>query len=149
LQYNNNSVISLSYFFWRNGAAVDLSTLVPGLVSAIDLNDSSLILGTRDAEKPFLYDMGANTVVALPDLVVADAVENPTMIGVDDAGRVVASVLTNKPTDTPRDVYWLPAGGTSWIYTGMSQTKAHPVILSKRGLVLASCLDSHKGFSGC
>lgn len=137
-----------TYFLWKNGTAVNLSTLVPGLVSAIDLNDSSLILGVRDGETPFfLYDAGANTVVSLPDLVVAGAVET-TLTGVDNVGRVVASVLTNRPTDENRDVYWLPAGGTSWTYTGISLVRVLPG-LSKSGLVFASCLDRYNGTTGC
>jgi hypothetical protein len=138
-----------TYFLWKNGSTVDLSTRVPGLVSARDLNNSGLILGTRIATNPFfLYDSVANTIRSLPNLVVPNAVTSPTVHGVDSAGRVIAATHTNKAT--PMDVYYLPAGGASWIYTGISlpNTVAGPKI-SKSGLVLASVLDGYANNVGC
>jgi hypothetical protein len=136
------------YFLWKNGSAVDLSTRVPGLWSADDLNDSGLILGTRNATNPFfLYDSVANTIRSLPNLVVPNAVTRPTVHGVDSAGRVIAATHTNKAT--PTDVYYLPAGGTSWIYTGISLSDPSLPKISKSGLVLATVLDGYANIVGC
>ncbi len=127
------------------GAAVALDSLIPGEpgASAIDLNDHSLLLGSHvnaaGFAESFLYDFVTGSFTVLPML------ENriPSLVGVDNAGRVLATVVgpptapPGCPPEYPDILYWLPAGAAQWQPIGI-RTYGFIPKLSKTGLVMAS-----------
>ena len=127
------------YFVGPVGAALALETLIEGKsVGAIDLNDNDVLLGWREnadgSGDNLLYNLTTGDLTILPPL------PNGTLIGVDNAGRVLGSVPTppsSHPQGAPPEIlYWLPAGGGEWQATGIIALLARR--LSKTGLILAT-----------
>lgn len=148
LRINNNGTVLFyydaprQYFVGPVGATAALETLVDGqFVGAVDLNDHDVVLGYRvnadDTPENFLYHLTTGELTILPPF----GNHNLTLVGVDNNGRVLATIPgpfpTNPQNSFPYHLYWLPAGGDEWRATGITTYDLIPA-LGKSGLALAS-----------
>jgi uncharacterized membrane protein len=146
--YVEESNSAYTYFLWKEGAAVDLDTAIPGF-RAVDLNDQRQLLGFGP-DVAIVHDLNNNTQTTLPPISFEGKLQTPTLIGIDNAGRVVGVITTFLIDISGTElshVYWLPAGGTAWVKTDLT-TVTRPS-LSKSGLILGSVTDGAGSGIGC
>jgi hypothetical protein len=140
-------------FLWANGASIDLSTL--GVGEAVDLNDEGLILGYSGDAGAVVYDRGADTSRFLPPLTATANGQKRVLIGLDNAGRVLAAIRTGRdlgtrfsPASFVDHYYYLEIGDTAWKPTPISSSNVQ-ARLSKHGWVLHQVPDAQGNNVAC